>query len=79
MRTMAALSKTLFAGLTGLALAFGASTALAGEPTLECLESGGQASCVTQPSCAYECRQLGYPSGFSQCNLATGCCYCMGA
>lgn len=78
MRRFNSLSKTLFATATGLALVFGVSSAALGEPTLECMESGGQASCVSQPSCAFECRSLGYPSGFSQCNLATGCCYCMG-
>lgn len=76
MMTRNAISKSVFATATAIALAFGISTAAIGEPTLECMESGGVASCVSQPSCAFECRQLGYPPNNSNCNLSTNCCYC---
>lgn len=78
MRTINSVSKLLFGAATSVALVFGVSSAAVGEPTLDCLDSGGQASCVTQPACAFACRGLGYPSGFSRCDLATQCCYCMG-
>lgn len=76
MRRIHSLPKSLFAATTGLALVFGVSSAALGEPTIECLESGGQASCVTQPACGFECRSLGYLSGTSYCDLSTQCCYC---
>ncbi|HEX6912143.1 MAG TPA: hypothetical protein VF142_17200 [Longimicrobium sp.] len=86
MVTLNAISRTVFVAATGLALAFGVSTAAAGEripevppaePTLECMEAGGVASCSTQAACAYACRYYGYPSTMpGTCNLATRCCTC---
>lgn len=81
-----AISRTVFVAGTGLALTFGVSSAAAsaripdippGEPTLECMESGGVASCSSPAACAYACRYYGYPTGIpSSCNVATRCCYC---
>lgn len=85
MATWNAISRTLLVAGTSVALAFGLTTAAAGasipetppgEPTLECMEAGGIASCSTQPACAYACRYYGYPSGISSCNLSTRCCTC---
>ncbi|HEY0020678.1 MAG TPA: hypothetical protein VGC13_30545 [Longimicrobium sp.] len=85
MVTLHAISRTVFVVGTGLALTFGFTTAAAGaripntppaEPTLECQESGGWASCGTQAACAYACRYYGFPSGISACNVSTRCCYC---
>lgn len=85
MVTLRAISSTVFMAGTSLVLAFGVATAAAGspvpavppeEPSLECMESGGIASCSSQPACAYACRYYGYPSAGSSCNLATRCCTC---
>ena len=82
MLTLTTIRKTVFATATGVALAFGlSSAALAtparGEPTEECLESGGHAYCATHPSCEYACRQLGYTLFYTpRCDVATRCCYC---
>lgn len=70
-----AVSKTLLMGGTALALAFGGTTAL-GEPTLECMESGGVASCRSAAECEFECTSMGYPANNSRCDLSLRCCYC---
>lgn len=85
MITFNAISRAVFVAGTSLALAFGAATAVAAEripdippsePTLECQEAGGWASCSSQAACAYACRYYGFPSGISSCNVATRCCTC---
>ncbi len=86
MVTLKAISRTLFVAGTGVALAFGFATAASGsripdlppgEPTLECQEAGGWASCSSQSACAYACRYYGFPSTMpGSCNVATRCCTC---
>ena len=85
MGTLNAISKAVFVAATAGALAFGLTTAAhgeripgppPGEPTLECMESGGVASCTSQAACAYACRYYGYPSGIEWCDLSTRCCHC---
>ncbi len=85
MRMLDSISRAVFVAGTGLALTFGVTTAALGaripsvppgEPTIECMEVGGVASCSTQSACAYACNYYGYPQGISSCNLSTRCCTC---
>ena len=86
MRTLNAISRAVLVAGTGVALTFGVTTAALGaripdvppgEPTLECMEAGGVASCSTQAACAYACRYYGYPSTMpGTCNISTRCCTC---
>jgi hypothetical protein len=75
MITLMAMSKSIFAAATGLSLAFGATAAM-GEPTIECMEAGGVASCISPASCESSCRALGYPQWNSRCDVSMRCCYC---
>ena len=78
MRSLTTIPRAVFTAAVGAALTFGVATAArGGEPSLECMQSGGQASCNTHPSCAYQCRMLGYPAGSSHCDVAARCCYCI--
>jgi hypothetical protein len=86
MVTLDAISRALFVAATGVALTFGVTSVAAGsripdvppgEPTLECMEAGGVASCSSPAACAYACRYYGYPSTMpGTCNIATRCCTC---